>query len=781
MNMMRSLRISVIIPAYNASRTLAECLSALQKQTIPRSDYEIIIVDDGSTDNTVSIADSFDVNVIQQAHAGPALARNLGVSHAKGELILFTDSDCIASPDFIEQMTKPFSDPNVVGVKGAYRSRQREVWARFAQIEFEERYSKLARSSSIDFVDSHAAAFRKQVFLEVGGFDPHFPVANNEDVDLSYKIARIGYKMVFNPEAIIFHYHPAGMKKYLLTKFFRAYWRMLVYRRFPEKILSDSYTPQTMKLQILTLALLFLSLLGIVFSRVFVPISGYIGLAFVGSTLPFLIRTLKRDPSLIGFTCFALILRSLAFGFGIIGGFLSQRKRDWLIPALLLLSDLASAVLAYSFAYWVRDYLMTGILGQMEHTFELYVALLPLILVFWIMTFHANGLFRATPQLSEISEFASVTRSISLTVFIIITVSFFWKWDYSRSFIMMFWVLAVVFTSVFRRFVRGVQRRMKRRGFQIVRALIVGSGETGRILARQLRQCTHQGVQIVGLVDDESPSSSDGFWSEIPFLGDTSSLEALIRDYSVDDVYIAKPDLPHQFILDLIVKTEKTGAGFKIVSDVMSIVTSGAGLSEISGLPVVDLKEEGRNTGKRLIKRLMDLILGSIGLLLAAPIMALIALMIHLSIPGSIFVEEERVGKNGRLFKMLRFRIMPTSGEFSSNDPQSFIGRFLRRMYLDELPQLINVLRGEMSLVGPRPEVPEIVATYAAWQRKRLDVPPGITGLWQIATPGNRPLHEDLEYDFFYIKNYNIWMDLSLILQTIPFVFSRKGSHSEEC
>ena len=771
--------VSVVIPAFNASRTIGECLDALSTQSISRDRYELIVVDDGSTDDTVRIAREHDAVVVEQLHAGPAIARNLGVSHASGVIILFTDSDCIASSDFIEQMTRPFNDPNIVGVKGAYRTHQRELWARFAQVEFEERYVKLARSASIDFVDSHAAAFRKQVFLEVGGFDPHFPVANNEDVDLSYKIARIGYKMVFNPHAIIYHYHPSEMRTYLRIKFFRAYWRMLVYRRFPEKILSDSYTPQTMKLQIVTLALCLLSVLGILVSSLFVPITAYLAGLFFITTTPFLVRTLKSDPGLIGFAFFALILRSLAFGFGILGGFLSQRKRDWLIPSLLLLSDLIAALMAYIGGYWLRDYLLTGVLGPMDHSIELYLSLFPLVLVFWIMTFHAGGLYRATLHVAEIGEFALVTRSISLTVFIIITVSFFWKWDYSRSFILTFWILSIIFANLVRRFVRGLQRQMKRRGYQILRTLIVGSGETGRILVRQLRKHENKGIQIVGLVDDAAPCSDDSFWAGTPYLGVTNELESVIREHSVDDVYIAKPDLPHQFILDLIVKTEKTGAGFKIVSDVMSIVTGGAALSEISGLPVVDLKEEGRNAGRRLVKRIMDIVLGFLFLVLISPIMLLAAIAIHLTIPGSILVEEERVGRNGRLFKMLRFRTSPATRDTRTTEPDSVLGRLFQKTNLDEIPQLINVIRGEMSLVGPRPEVPEIVATYAAWQQKRLEVLPGSTGLWQISTPGNRPLHEDLEYDFYYIKNYNIWMDLSLILQTIPILITGKGTPGE--
>ncbi|MBN1552489.1 glycosyltransferase, partial [bacterium] len=346
--------VSVIVPAFNAGSTLKECLQSLHTQTYPHEHYEVIVVDDGSTDQTPVIAQSESRTVfLQQTHEGPATARNLGSLHARGNILIFTDADCTASETFIEEMVKPFNDPHIVGVKGAYRSLQKGCWARFAQIEFEERYAKLVKAESIDFVDSHAAAFRKDTFCEVGGFDPHFPVANNEDVDLSYKIARLGYRMVFNPNAIVFHHHPDNALRYLRTKFLRAYWRMLVYRRFPEKILSDTYTPQTLKIQIAFTALIFLNL----FLGLFKPAALY-GLiyliaGFLLATLPFIYRVSKHDPKLILFSEFALFCRSLVFGLGVIAGFLSQRRRDLLFPTILIISDIIASFAAYTGAFWI--------------------------------------------------------------------------------------------------------------------------------------------------------------------------------------------------------------------------------------------------------------------------------------------------------------------------------------------------------------------------------------------------------------------------------------------
>ncbi len=174
---------SVIIPAYNASRTLGDSLAALEAQTVLREQYEVIVVDDGSTDDTGAVAASFPVHLIQQANRGPAAARNRGAREARGAVLVFTDADCVPCKDWLAEMVQPLADAGTVAVKGAYRTRQRSWVARFAQIEFEERYDLLQRSTRIDMVDTYAAAYRKDVFLKLGGFDEAFPAPNGPTIN----------------------------------------------------------------------------------------------------------------------------------------------------------------------------------------------------------------------------------------------------------------------------------------------------------------------------------------------------------------------------------------------------------------------------------------------------------------------------------------------------------------------------------------------------------------------------------------------------------------------
>ena len=310
------------MPAYNTARTLGACLEALLDQSIARSEYEILVVDDGSTDHTQEVAKTYGVRVLFQSHQGPGAARNLGVSHAKGELVLFTDADCVPIREWIEEMIKPFAEPSVVAAKGAYRTCQKGVLAQFIQAEFEERYALLERARYIDFVDSHSAIFRRQEFLAVGGFDPHFRIS--EDVDLSYRLHERGYRMVFNPKAIVYHCHPETLPAYFLAKLQRAYWRTKSYRQHPGKMLQDSYTPQILKAQIGLVLLLGVASLSLLVSPTpaLMASTAIILLGFLLSTLSFSSKVAHRNPVLGLVSPLLLFYRAMALGLGFAAGFL---------------------------------------------------------------------------------------------------------------------------------------------------------------------------------------------------------------------------------------------------------------------------------------------------------------------------------------------------------------------------------------------------------------------------------------------------------------------------
>ncbi len=289
---------------------------------------EILVVDDGSTDGTAAAVGRYPgVRLFAQANAGPAAARNRGAAEAGGDIILFTDDDCVPMPTWLDAMIAPFEDPEIVGTKGAYRTHQKSLAARFVQIEYEDRYRLMAAFDYIDFIDTYSAAFRRERFLEMTGYDSSFPVACAEDVDLSYRMSQRGWKMKFAPGAIVYHTHPDTLSKYLQKKYKFAFWRMLAVRKSPKKGIKDSHTPQVMKFQLLFGPALLLAIGFDLVVRPAVPASIIVLAAFLLSTLPFTFRAFAKDP-VVGLLSPALLAaRACAQLLGVAAGLISAGRK----------------------------------------------------------------------------------------------------------------------------------------------------------------------------------------------------------------------------------------------------------------------------------------------------------------------------------------------------------------------------------------------------------------------------------------------------------------------
>ncbi|MGA3092556.1 MAG: glycosyltransferase [Terriglobales bacterium] len=319
--------VSIIIPTFNGASRIGNCLDALLKQTAGR-DAEILVVNDGSTDNTVDVVQRYSgVRLITQANAGPAAARNRGAMESRGSIILFTDDDCVPMSGWLEAMIRPFGEPDVVGVKGVYRTRQERLVARFVQIEYEDRYRLMASLPCIDFIDTYSAGFRRDHFLEMTGYDTSFPVACAEDVELSYRMSARGWRMKFAPAAIVYHTHPDTLARYLKKKYKFAFWRVLAVRKNPRKAVKDSHTPQIMKLQLLFAPALLLAMTFDVTTRPGVPVSVLVLVIFLVSTLPFAVRAFGKDP-IVGLLSPALLAgRACAQLAGVIAGLIYARSK----------------------------------------------------------------------------------------------------------------------------------------------------------------------------------------------------------------------------------------------------------------------------------------------------------------------------------------------------------------------------------------------------------------------------------------------------------------------
>jgi cellulose synthase/poly-beta-1,6-N-acetylglucosamine synthase-like glycosyltransferase len=308
-------------------------LDALLQQNAGRN-VEILVVNDGSTDNTADIVAHYSgVRVICQPNTGPAAARNRGAVEAQGTIILFTDDDCVPMPDWLDAMLEPFQDSEVVGAKGVYRTRQKSLLARFVQIEYEDRYRLMAGLPCIDFIDTYSAAFRRDRFLEMTGYDTSFPLACAEDVELSYRMSTRGWTMKFAPAAIVYHTHPDTLLLYLKKKYKFAFWRVLAVRKNPSKAVKDSHTPQLMKLQLLFAPALLCAVVFDLAERPSVPASVLVLAAFLVSTLPFTLRAVAKDL-IVGLLSPALLAgRACAQMLGVTAGLIYARRKLAEVPS----------------------------------------------------------------------------------------------------------------------------------------------------------------------------------------------------------------------------------------------------------------------------------------------------------------------------------------------------------------------------------------------------------------------------------------------------------------
>lgn len=314
------MKATVVVPVFNAEKTIGNCLAALAQQSLPRDSYEIIVVDDGSYDGTAQIAEKHQVKLIRLSKQGPAMARNQGAREARGEIVVFTDADCTPGPAWLEWMLEPFQRSEVVGVKGAYRSTQRELVARFVQLEYEDKYDRMRRDDSIDFIDTYSAAYRRDVFLQNGGFDVTFPDASVEDQEFSFRLASRGYRMVFQPSATVNHQHADSVLRYFRKKFRIGYWKVYVHRKHPDKLMRDSHTPQALKLQTALAPIIIGGLAVSVFRRrlLAVPL-GASGLFFV-SAAPFIAKAMNSDRPVAVCSPLLLIVRAVGLSTGLIVG-----------------------------------------------------------------------------------------------------------------------------------------------------------------------------------------------------------------------------------------------------------------------------------------------------------------------------------------------------------------------------------------------------------------------------------------------------------------------------
>jgi len=450
----------------------------------------------------------------------------------------------------------------------------------------------------------------------------------------------------------------------------------------------------------------------------------------------------------------------------------------------LVVLDSIMASIAWLGAYWTRWYFNESFPKQIN-PFEPYLYMLPMIVITWVVICASMDLYRRhlTPTLLE--EMASIVKMVILFVISSMAVAFLFKeQDPGRSVMGIMAVYAFICLTISRVVWNRIESSMLETGIGRVNALVVGAGSLGQKVVTRLHRHPHKKYSILGFVDDTADSGTK--IGPATVLGPTGSLPELIQTFPADEVFFADPAMTKHDLLNLVVACGEKGTvrQFSVVTDMFGVIADQAGLSDLEGLPIKVLRSAGLSRAQQFGKRCMDIALSLVMGLCTLPYIPIISAMIRISSPGPAIFRQQRIGLNGRPFTMYKFRTMHADVDeyaeapIDPDDPRIIpIGRWLRRTSLDELPQLWNVLRGEMSMVGPRPEMLFIVQNYEAWQRQRLKVKPGITGLWQILGRKDLPLHANLEYDFYYIQNQSLLFDIIILIKTIPVVIFGKGAY----
>ncbi len=463
-----------------------------------------------------------------------------------------------------------------------------------------------------------------------------------------------------------------------------------------------------------------------------------------------------------------------------------MRRPRALYSFSLAVVDLLMSLLGFFIAYLVRVWMRGDEIGPFrDYLVPAAIQSVSAVAVFFFYKFYHRR--RAAVLLDEIYRLVGAVTIATLITVAFISLVLRDKLEFQRSMILLAWAASLVTITVGRVIHGRIQRWLQSRGVGAERVLIVGTGEVGRMILQKMQQTPGLGYQVVGFADSGANGAASERVLGLPVLGHIEDLPRIIEDEDIQEVVIGLPEATHQELVGIISMCEREKVSIRVFPDVFQIMASEVTISDLAGLPLLTIRDVALRGWKLTLKRGVDIVFSSIILLLISPIMLLTAILIKLDSPGPVFFVQERMGLDAKPFKMLKFRSMRADAErlgqwTTKNDPRrTRVGSFLRRTSVDELPQFINVLMGDMSLIGPRPEQPAYVEQFRQsipryMERHREKA--GITGWAQInGLRGDTSIAERTKYDLWYIENWSLWLDFKIFLRTAFKILFDKSAY----
>lgn len=470
------------------------------------------------------------------------------------------------------------------------------------------------------------------------------------------------------------------------------------------------------------------------------------------------------------------------------------RKYNALLLTLLVLTDLAVTALGALLAFYLRFHFSLTLRWLPPHQgvpdFEKYLKALPVILVVALFSYRASHLYVPRRAGRFFREVIAIFRANALTLLTLLVLNFFLRWpadpsSWSRGAVVIFAAVNFFLLTGERLCIRVVLRFVRGRRHNLRHVLVAGAGKLGQALVERIGRNPWTGLNVVGFVDDD-PERRDKSFLDRPVLGKIADIDLLIRERNLDQIFIALPFAELAKVRDILDTVAEHTIDVRVVPDLHFFTTLNPRVTELDGLAILDLKESPFVGWHGAAKRVLDVVASIVALLLASPVMLFFAIWVKLTSPGPIFYKQERMGLDGRVFQILKLRSMRVDAESETgpvwaraDDPRrTRVGEFMRRWNIDELPQFFNVLKGSMSVVGPRPERPVFIEEFKKTVPKymlRHKVKAGITGWAQVnGWRGDTSLEKRIQYDVYYIENWSLWFDLWIILLT---PFARKHAY----